>query len=102
MTIATYKILLENTSEGKASATVLELPDCKVTAENNAAALIEVKQQLTQRLAKAEVVSIEISTPVQPMEHPMLKFAGIFKDDADFAAVIATMQLERVNSEIDK
>ena len=101
MTAATYKILLENTAEGKASATVLELPDCRVTAETTGAALIEVKQQLTQRLAKAEVVSIEMPTANQPAEHPMLKFAGIFKDDPDFAAVVAAMRSERAISETD-
>jgi predicted RNase H-like HicB family nuclease len=92
MTFSTYKVLLENTAEGKALATVLELPECRVTADTTEAALFEVQQQLSHRLASAEVVSVQI--PSQG-GHPMLKFAGIFKDDPDFAGVIASIAAER-------
>jgi hypothetical protein len=28
-------------------------------------------------------------------EHPILKFAGIFEDDADFAAVVTKIEIDR-------
>jgi hypothetical protein len=95
VTATTYKILLENTAEGKALAMVLELPDCRVTAETISEALSEIRQQLIRRLAKAEVITIDIATIAEPIEHPMLKFAGIFKDDDDFVAVMSEIQAER-------
>jgi predicted RNase H-like HicB family nuclease len=87
-----YKVLLENTAEGKALATVLELPECQITADTTEAALFEVQQQLNHRLASAEVVLIKI---LSQGEHPMLKFAGIFKGDPDFAGVVANIAAER-------
>ena len=48
--------------------------------------------QLEERVAllEAEVEWLKHQMPNIPAktEHPMLKFAGIFKDDADFAAVV--------------
>jgi predicted RNase H-like HicB family nuclease len=103
---STYRILLENTAEGKALATVLELPECRVMADTIDTALIEVQQQLNRRLAKTEVVSIQvpnnsIQTEHQNLEHPMLKFAGIFKDDPDFAVVMASIKEERAITAVE-
>jgi predicted RNase H-like HicB family nuclease len=100
-TSSTYRILLENTAEGKALATVLELPECRVMADTVDSALIEVQQQLNKRLAKTEVVSVEIPNNSIQAEHPMLKFAGIFKDDPDFAAVVANIKKERAITEAE-
>jgi hypothetical protein len=100
-TSSTYRILLENTSEGKALATVLELPECRVMADTVDKALIEEQQQLNRRLAKTEVVSIQVPNNSIQTEHPMLKFAGIFKDDLDFAAVVASIKSERAITEAE-
>jgi predicted RNase H-like HicB family nuclease len=100
-TSSTYRILLENTAEGKALATVLELPECRVMADTVDNALLEVQQQLNRRLAKTEVVSVEIPNNSIQAEHPMLKFAGIFKDDPDFAAVVASIKKERAITEAE-
>ena len=55
--------------------------------------------QLEERVAllEAEVERLKNQMPVIPekTEHPMLKFAGIFKDDADFAAVVANIAADR-------
>ncbi len=97
---------MENTSEGKALATVLELPECRVMADTIDSALIEVQQQLSRRLAKTEVVSIQVpNNSIQAehstFEHPMLKFAGIFKDDSDFAIVMDSIKEERAITEAE-
>jgi hypothetical protein len=82
-------------------ATVLELPECRVMADTVDNALLEVQQQLNRRLAKTEVVSVEIPNNSIQAEHPMLKFAGIFKDDHDFAAVVASFKQERAITETE-
>jgi hypothetical protein len=41
METSTYKILLENTQEGSASATVLELPDLQITAPTSQEAIAQ-------------------------------------------------------------
>ena len=47
-------------------------------------ALAKLKEQLQQRLGQgATVVSLQIPT----QEHPLARFAGVFKDDPDFQAV---------------
>jgi hypothetical protein len=55
--------------------------------------------QLEERVAllEAEVERLKhqmLPTPTK-IEHPMLKFAGIFKDDPDFAAVVANIAADR-------
>jgi hypothetical protein len=59
--------------------------------------------QLEERVAllEAEVERLKHQLPsIIPArtEHPMLKFAGIFKDDADFAAVIADIAADRADT----
>jgi hypothetical protein len=50
-------------------------------------------------LAKTEVVSVEIPNNSIEADYPMLKFAGIFKDDPDFAAVVASLKKEITKAE---
>jgi hypothetical protein len=61
--------------------------------------------QLEQRVAvlEAEVERLKHQIPVTPVktEHPMLKFAGIFKDDSDFAAVVANIAADRADKTED-
>jgi hypothetical protein len=58
--------------------------------------------QLEERVAllEAEVERLKHQLPSIPTktEHPMLKFAGIFKDDADFAAVVANIAADRADT----
>jgi hypothetical protein len=56
--------------------------------------------QLEARVAllEAEVERLKHQMPSSipaKTEHPMLKFAGIFKDDPDFAAVVANIAADR-------
>jgi hypothetical protein len=61
--------------------------------------------QLEERVAvlEAEVERLKHQIPVTPVktEHPMLKFAGIFKDDSDFAAVVANIAADRADTTED-
>ncbi|WP_310423008.1 hypothetical protein [Chamaesiphon sp. VAR_48_metabat_135_sub] len=58
--------------------------------------------QLEKRVAllEAEVERLKHQIPITPVKtpHPMLKFAGIFKDDSDFAAVVANIATDRADT----
>lgn len=57
-------------------------------------AIRKVQEQMRQRLhAGAEIATVEI--PVQPVENPWVKYAGMFKDDPDFEEVVEIMAENR-------
>jgi predicted RNase H-like HicB family nuclease len=93
MVASTYKILLEQTPDGQSSATVLELPDCHVIAVTPQAAISQVQTRLTERLATAQIVSIQI--PASEPQNPWVEFAGMFKDDSDFTDLALSLRAER-------
>ena len=90
-----WNILLERTDDGFTTATVLEVPNCQTTDETKEGAVEKIQQLLQQRLAKAEIV--KIPAPIQPVvtEHPLMKFAGIFKDDPEFMEIMKEIRAER-------
>ena len=93
MVVSTYKVLLEQTPDGQSSATVLALPDCHVIAVTPEAAISQVQTRLTERLATAQIVSVQI--PASEPQNPWVEFAGIFKDDPDFADIALSLRAER-------
>ena len=76
-----YDVLIEQI-DGNFIATALGLLDCQATGTTKEQALQKLTQLLTQHLANAEIVSLEIEPPKK--EHPWMKFAGMFKDDPQF------------------
>lgn len=84
----TLHILLERTETGKAIASVLELPNCRVEALTDKQAIESLKKMVATHLEKIEVIPIEFEIPQsQHTEKPWMKFAGVFKDDPDFNTV---------------
>ena len=79
-----YDVVVEN-SHGTYKATVLGWPNCSVTGRTREEVLALVRKDLRQRLAEVEIVTVEVDTPKAP--HPMLKFAGVLKDDPFFDEV---------------
>lgn len=90
-----WNILIESTTDGLTTATVLEVPDCQIQDETKQGAVEKVQVLLQKRLAKAEI--IKIPAPIQPVtsENPLMKFAGIFKDDPDFMEIMKEIRAER-------
>lgn len=97
MVAATYKILVEQTDDGQSSATVLEFPDCRAIAITPQEAINQVQSRLTERLATAQIISFQI--PTSPAQNPWIEFAGMFKDDADFADIAQAIRAERSSTE---
>ena len=93
----TYDILLENLDKKGYTARVLAWPDCVVEAPTREAALMQIRAMILERLAKAEIVTLEIQP--EEVNHPWLKFAGMWKDDPDFDEFQA--EIARYRRELD-
>ena len=89
----TYYILVETEEDGKVSATVWNLPECKGEGATREEALKNLSQSLIKRLEKVEIVEMELELP-QP-EHPWMKFAGKYKDDPQFDEMLAYIEADR-------
>ncbi|MGI2906395.1 type II toxin-antitoxin system HicB family antitoxin [Tolypothrix sp. VBCCA 56010] len=89
----TYDVLIEDEKYGGFSATVIGLPDCQAIGATKEEALTSLYERLTERLAKAEIVSMKIEPP--KAEHPWMKFAGMYKDNPLFDEVQAYIEAER-------
>ena len=90
-----WNILLENTDDGSTIATVIEVPELKTKDKTKQGAIDKVSKLLQQRLAKAEIIQISVPIESTPEENPLMKFAGIFEGDADFAEIMTEIQAQR-------
>ncbi|WNZ47475.1 hypothetical protein Q2T42_06475 [Leptolyngbya boryana CZ1] len=99
MTASNWNVLVETTEDGKSIATVLELPSVQAIADTQNDAIDRAQKLLTERLAQAKIVSIQVGSDVSKAKHPVLEMAGIFKDDPDFEDVQRYIQEYR--DEID-
>ena len=95
-------LMLEKLTSGQVAASVLEFPDCRVKAETREAAIAKIQATFLERLKNMEAISWNV--PIQTSEPSWIKFAGVFKDDADFAAIMESIRAERTSdddSEVD-
>jgi predicted RNase H-like HicB family nuclease len=97
-----YDVLIENQEDGRVLATVIGLPDCQAIGATKEEALTSLYERLSERLAKAEIVSIKIEPP--KAEHPWMKFAGMYKDNPLFDEVQAYIEADRrkLDAEMDE
>lgn len=92
-----FHILVEQTGEKGFTARALAWPDCVVEAATREEALKLIRSAILTRLARAEIVTIEIRP--EEAHHPWLKFAGDWAGDPgieDFRAAV-----EQYRREID-
>ncbi|NJK65534.1 MAG: hypothetical protein HC941_02450 [Microcoleus sp. SU_5_3] len=95
-------LLLEALTSGQVVASVREFPDCRVKAETRETAIAQIQATFLERLKNIEAISWNV--PIQASEPTWIKFAGVFKDDADFAAIMESIRAERTSdddSEVD-
>ena len=79
------QILLEALPDGQFAAWALALPDCRVVADSREGAIEALEARLEERRGTIEVIELPgVRTTLE--DHPVMKFAGIFKDDPDFVA----------------
>lgn len=63
--------------------------------EGRKAMPVELEERVALLEAEVERLKHQLPSVNAKTEHPMLKFAGIFKDDPDFAAVVANIAADR-------
>jgi hypothetical protein len=98
-------LVLESLSSGQISASILEFPHCRVEADTKEAAIAKIRPEAIALLSRIEVMPLEISPEeLNQLENPWVKYAGMFENDPDFAAIAAAIRAEREiddDSEVD-
>ena len=90
-----FTLVLEPLASGGVVASVMEFPHCRVEAENRATAIAQIKSDMATMLEKLEFLPLEIAKVTPPSDSPWIKYAGIFQDDPDFAAIATAIRAER-------
>ena len=88
------QMVVETISEYQVAAWMVAFPDCRVVAESRELAIEALKECFEKRMNTIEVMDFP-GTISEPVDHPAMQFAGIFKDDPDFAEIVAQMRAER-------
>ncbi|MCP3957317.1 MAG: type II toxin-antitoxin system HicB family antitoxin [bacterium] len=89
----TYDVLVENEQERSYTATLLGWPKLSVSGATREEALGKLRATLERRLAKAEIVSIEVDSPDQP--NPWLRLSGVYRDHPLFEELLGEMEADR-------
>jgi hypothetical protein len=72
---------------GQFTAELLGAPDLRATAATREAAIEQVRSLLQYEVNMGSVVALEI-----PRRHPVMEFAGAWKDDPDFDLYLAEIR----------
>lgn len=88
-----YDVLVEKNGEQGYTAQVLAWPTCTAQAATREEALQQVRMQLLDRLAKAEIVTLSLTA--EEINNPWIRFAGMWKDNPDFDEFQAAIQQHR-------
>jgi predicted RNase H-like HicB family nuclease len=89
----TYSVLVESELDGRFSAVVLGLSDCKSSGKTENEALENLQQLLQKRLQNSRIVTLEIDSPQN--DNPWFNVAGMYKDNPLFDEVLADIEAER-------
>ncbi len=75
----TYNAIVEDTGPGGYTASILGWPGCTVKGATKDEALARLRQAITKRLSRVEIVPIEVVAP--QAGRAQAKFAGMFKGE---------------------
>ncbi|WP_414572628.1 type II toxin-antitoxin system HicB family antitoxin [Nostoc sp. CCY 9925] len=97
-----YSVLVKNEQDGRFSAVVLGLSDCKSSGKTENEALENLQQLLRKRLKNSKIVTLEIDSP--QTDNPWMKVAGMYKDNPLFDEVLAEIEAEhrQVDAEMEE
>ncbi|KAM3093242.1 hypothetical protein ACKFKG_19740 [Phormidesmis sp. 146-35] len=95
---SSLQILLEQQPNGQIRASIPALLNCSVSRLTREAAIASIQQLLSERLSTLEILAVDLNSP-QDVEKPWMKFAGVFKNDPELAAIVKVLREER---EIDE
>jgi predicted RNase H-like HicB family nuclease len=88
-----WHLLLETLADGKITAWVAELPDCRIVADTREAAIAALEPLIEQRTAAIEAISFQPN--LFAAEHPSFQFIGIFEGNTAFMDILAVLRAER-------
>lgn len=92
-----YPIDVKQQANGQWLAQVIGWEDCQAEADSREGAIVQIQQNLRDRLIQMDIVFIDIPTP--KTEDPWMKHAGMFKDDPLFDQVLE--EIETYRRELD-
>ena len=98
-------LLLETLKSGQVAASIFEFPDCRVQAETREAALAQIQATFLERIKNIEAISWNVPIQINAVgvaslsEPSWMKFAGVFKDDSDWAAIMESIRAERTSDD---
>ncbi len=93
-----YQVLVEKQPANGFVAVVLGWPECSGTGNTRDEALVHVRAVLTERLANAEIVPLQVE--VSNANDPWEKMIGRFANDPQWADVQA--ELRRIREETNR
>lgn len=85
----TYQAIIEDRKPHGFTATILGWPDCAATGETKDEALSRLREAIHDRVARAEIVSLDIVLPSEG--HPLSRAFGMFRDDPTFEEFLEDM-----------
>jgi hypothetical protein len=94
----TYDVLIQSQPGGLYRATVLGWPELSVTGDSEQTVIERIWQAIRERLEQGKLVRIEVDgkvTSMTTLEHPWLRFLGMWKDDPTFDDLLARMETYR-------
>jgi predicted RNase H-like HicB family nuclease len=88
---------------GEFSAAIVEFPEYQAQAATREAAIAAVKTAFLEKADHFETIPWDVPLPPNEdlneserrVESPWIKYAGMFKDDPDFAEIAAAIRAER-------
>ncbi|HEX8999646.1 MAG TPA: type II toxin-antitoxin system HicB family antitoxin [Blastocatellia bacterium] len=88
-----YQVFVQSQANNGFIAAVLGMPALLAEGQTKEEAVANAKTALQTRLAQGEIVTIEVATLEE--ENPLLKYAGVFKDDPTFDEFLAEIEAYR-------
>lgn len=88
-------LLVKELESGQFEASVLELPAYRVEAKSRELAIDSLKATLLEQVQDAEALAWRLPVNQSEKEPSWLKFAGMFKDNADFTEIVEEIRATR-------
>jgi predicted RNase H-like HicB family nuclease len=82
--IMQYQVFIQNHSDRQFIASVVGIPNCIAEGDSREEAIANAKKILEEKLARGELVTIEIPKTTTQTTDPWLKHLGVFENDPTF------------------
>ncbi len=90
-----YQVFVQNQTNNGFIAAIIGMPDCLAEGHTKEEAIANAKTALQSRLARGEVVTIDVEPSTNQEANPLLKHFGRFKDDPTFDDYLAEIEAYR-------